>query len=101
MTNPPTAYQRRVWEYVQQIPAGEVRTYGEIAEALDIGRQQIGWILKQCANTVPWWRVVHDQGFLRIPGKLRLAQLILLEDEGIAVDIRVRRKYLRRSGTSS
>ena len=29
-----TAYQQRVWRALQQIPVGEVRTYGELASEL-------------------------------------------------------------------
>jgi AraC family transcriptional regulator of adaptative response/methylated-DNA-[protein]-cysteine methyltransferase len=29
-----TAFQQRVWQALQQIPAGETRTYSEIAEAM-------------------------------------------------------------------
>ncbi len=29
-----TAFQRRVWEALQQIPRGETRSYGEVAQAL-------------------------------------------------------------------
>jgi AraC family transcriptional regulator of adaptative response/methylated-DNA-[protein]-cysteine methyltransferase len=29
-----TAFQRQVWEYVRGIPAGETRTYGEVASGI-------------------------------------------------------------------
>lgn len=30
-----TAFQRRVWQAIATIPAGETRTYGELAQAID------------------------------------------------------------------
>ena len=43
-----TAFQRRVWEALRQIPRGETRTYAEIADTIgqaesDAGRRQCLW----------------------------------------------------------
>ncbi|AWI80036.1 MAG: cysteine methyltransferase [Betaproteobacteria bacterium HGW-Betaproteobacteria-13] len=59
-----TAFQRRVRDALQAIPAGEVRTYGEIARLLDSAPRAVG---QACgANpfplAVPCHRVVAAQG---------------------------------------
>ncbi|KXT77142.1 Methylated-DNA--protein-cysteine methyltransferase [Streptococcus sp. DD10] len=35
-----TAFQRRVWDYLANIPSGETRNYGEIAQALQVSSAQ-------------------------------------------------------------
>ncbi len=59
-----TAFQQRVWQQLQLIPLGEVRTYGEIARALNSGPRAVG---NACRNNplpvvVPCHRVVAANG---------------------------------------
>ena len=63
-----TAFQRRVWEHLQQIPAGETRSYAEIARALGKknGARAVG---SACAKNpvallVPCHRAVRTDGSL-------------------------------------
>jgi methylated-DNA-[protein]-cysteine S-methyltransferase len=37
-----TPFQRRVWQELLEIPAGETRTYGELARHLDSGARAVG-----------------------------------------------------------
>lgn len=63
-----TAFQRRVWEALQQIPRGETRSYGEIARA--IGQPTaVRAVARACgqnpvAIAVPCHRVVGKKGEL-------------------------------------
>ena len=63
-----TAFQRRVWEHLQQIPAGETRSYAGIARALGLksGARAVG---RACAKNpvallVPCHRAVRSDGSL-------------------------------------
>jgi AraC family transcriptional regulator of adaptative response/methylated-DNA-[protein]-cysteine methyltransferase len=61
-----TAFQRRVWEELRRIPAGETRSYSEVASAL--GRPQARRAVAQAcaanpvAIVVPCHRVVRSDG---------------------------------------
>jgi AraC family transcriptional regulator of adaptative response/methylated-DNA-[protein]-cysteine methyltransferase len=63
-----TAFQRRVWQELQQIPFGETRTYAEVAKA--IGQPKATRAVAQaCANNpaalvIPCHRVVREDGDL-------------------------------------
>lgn len=46
-----TPYQRRVWQLLQQIPAGEVRTYGELAAELGSSPRAVAQACR--ANPIP------------------------------------------------
>jgi AraC family transcriptional regulator of adaptative response/methylated-DNA-[protein]-cysteine methyltransferase len=63
-----TAFQRRVWEHLQEIPLGETRSYAEIARALGLknGARAVG---SACAKNpvaliVPCHRAVRSDGSL-------------------------------------
>jgi methylated-DNA-[protein]-cysteine S-methyltransferase len=90
-----TAFQQRVWRALLQIPAGETRSYGEIAEAVDApgAARAVG---AACgANPIP---VIVPCHRVLAAGKklggfsagLKWKQL-LLEREGVAKDIASRR----------
>jgi len=61
-----TAFQRRVWEYLQQIPRGETRSYSEVAR--DIGMPKATRaVARACATNpvavaIPCHRVVRVDG---------------------------------------
>ena len=61
-----TAFQRRVWEYLQSIPYGGTRSYGEIAKALRQPRASRA-VARACATNpvavvIPCHRVVRADG---------------------------------------
>jgi AraC family transcriptional regulator of adaptative response/methylated-DNA-[protein]-cysteine methyltransferase len=64
----PTAFQRRVWKALQEIPAGETRSYREVAAA--IGRPSAARaVARACATNpvavvIPCHRVVREGGDL-------------------------------------
>lgn len=61
-----TAFQRRVWQALQAIPAGETRSYSEIAEAVGAPKAARAVAAACAANriavAVPCHRVVHRDG---------------------------------------
>ncbi|MCA9379120.1 MGMT family protein [Candidatus Dojkabacteria bacterium] len=87
-------FKQHVLHVVQQIPAGKVASYGQVAAMADSPRaaRQVGWILAGLTTNealVPWWRVVNSKGHLSIRGGDMLAkfkQKELLENEGVEVD---------------
>lgn len=67
-----TPFQKRVWRALQKIPAGEVRTYGQIAKQLKTASQAVGNACR--ANPVPiiipCHRVVSATGLGGYMGKV-------------------------------
>lgn len=61
-----TAFRRRVWEALSRIPAGESRTYGELARRLHTAPRAIGGACgaNPIALVVPCHRVVGAHGSL-------------------------------------
>jgi methylated-DNA-protein-cysteine methyltransferase related protein len=84
----PEVLKLRIYEAVQQIPAGRVSTYGDIAtivggiDAWTIG-QALNRVPKEQQQAVPWQRVINAQGGISTRG---LLQRKLLEDEGVFFD---------------
>lgn len=67
-----TAYQRKVWRYLQSIPPGKTETYGEIAKALSSSARAVGnacranpWLL-----IIPCHRVVKKDNIGGFGGKI-------------------------------
>jgi alkylated DNA nucleotide flippase Atl1 len=57
------AYTELVLSLVEQIPPGQVATYGDIAELVGRGGpRQVGNVMAQFGGGVPWWRVVRADG---------------------------------------
>ena len=53
----------RVLEVVEQIPAGRVMSYGDVADYLgEGGPRQVGRVMALWGGAVPWWRVIHADG---------------------------------------
>ncbi len=93
----PTDFQEAFWSQVRQIPPGKVTTYGHIAEALGKPVETalaVGTALKKCPPDVPWWRVVRAGGHLIGAGDLRFAQIVMLESEGIELNLSVPAKRI-------
>lgn len=59
-----TGFQQRVWAELRRIPAGETRTYGEIARQLGSGPRAVGQACRAnpCPIVVPCHRVVAVNG---------------------------------------
>ncbi len=59
-----TAFQQKVWRYMQAIPVGETRSYGEVAKALNSSAQAVGNACR--ANyfpiVIPCHRIVSQSG---------------------------------------
>jgi alkylated DNA nucleotide flippase Atl1 len=78
---PATDFAARVLDVVEAIPAGQVMSYGDVAEYLgEGGPRQVGRVMALWGGGVPWWRVVHADGSL-LAGHERAA-LARYEDEG-------------------
>lgn len=83
-----------VLDLVEQLPAGQVSSYGAIAARAGIGPRQVARIMSTHGSAVPWWRVLRADG--SIPQQLLAQARPLLEAEGIAVaDGRVDRSTAR------
>ena len=71
---------------IAAIPAGEVMTYGEIAEEAGYpgAARAVGRLLATSDEGLPWWRVVTASGRL-VPGHER-NQARLLTAEGVSLN---------------
>jgi AraC family transcriptional regulator of adaptative response/methylated-DNA-[protein]-cysteine methyltransferase len=63
-----TAFQRRVWEYLQRIPRGETRSYSEVARKIGMPKATRA-VARACATNpvavaIPCHRVVREDGEL-------------------------------------
>lgn len=96
----PSAYNTLVWLIARQIPEGKVSTYGQIASmipppaGMDLkaynrsSPRWVGMALRALSdNTVPWQRVINNQGKISLPsGKGYEEQRHRLRLEGIHFD---------------
>lgn len=66
-----TAFQRKVWHYLQTIPVGETRTYSDVANELDSSARAVGNACKAnpYAIVIPCHRVVSKTGLGGYYGK--------------------------------
>ena len=78
-------FEARVTAAVRGIRAGELATYGEIAEEAGFpgAARAVGNLLSKSGAEMPWWRVVRADGSLA--ARNRTEQVRLLESEGIPV----------------
>jgi methylated-DNA-protein-cysteine methyltransferase-like protein len=91
-TGKPLTFDQRVYRLVGRIPAGQLATYGQIAELLGAygAARQVGWALRRLPlpSSVPWQRVVNAQGRISMDPSRQGSdwmQRELLLAEGIAV----------------
>jgi methylated-DNA-[protein]-cysteine S-methyltransferase len=101
-TDGATPFQRSVWEVLQKIPRGEVRTYGQVAAAVGSpgGARAVGQAVgsNPFAISVPCHRVVAGDGALTgFGGGLAVKERLLLI-EGWAQASAQRRRTERRKG---
>ena len=81
---PPSAYARLVLDVVDQIPAGKVLSYGDVAELMGRGSARtVGAVMSGHGREVPWHRVVQASG--RPAEPLLQEALALLVAEGCPV----------------
>ncbi|MBO0805368.1 MAG: MGMT family protein [Nocardiopsaceae bacterium] len=65
---PVDEYSSRVLDVVDEIPAGRVMSYGDIAEYLSAeyhvtgGPRQVGRVMATFGGGVAWWRVIRADG---------------------------------------
>jgi methylated-DNA-protein-cysteine methyltransferase-like protein len=88
-------FSDRVYWLVQQIPAGRVATYGQIAMLAGSPRaaRAVGNLMKRSLREyveLPWQRVINASGGISFKGDLARAelQLDLLQTEGVSFDKR-------------
>jgi AraC family transcriptional regulator of adaptative response/methylated-DNA-[protein]-cysteine methyltransferase len=92
-----TAFRRQVWEALRRIPAGETRSYGQIAAAVGAPRaaRAVGTACatNPVAIVVPCHRVVGSDGSLHgyAYGLARKRQLLDAEAGAIAAETRTNR----------
>ena len=85
---PDYALYEKIYTAVEQVPAGQVATYGDIATVVGGGcdARTVGYALNELPDgraSVPWQRVINRQGGISTRG---LQQRQLLEDEGVPFD---------------
>ena len=74
-------YSARVLDVVDEIPRGQVMTYGDIAEVIgDGGPRQVGRVMFTYGGGVAWWRVIRADG--TPPSGHEAAALARYLDEG-------------------
>jgi alkylated DNA nucleotide flippase Atl1 len=77
-------FAEAVLDVVDQIPAGMVLTYGDVAELLARGGpRQVGSVLSRHGSSVAWWRVIRASG--EAPQGLREEALAHWRAEGTAM----------------
>lgn len=104
MYNPPDpkTYHAIVWKIVEQIPAGRVSTYGQIASMIPppegvepptydrLAPRWVGNAMNAVSSsqstTIPWQRVINSKGMISLPEGSRAAveQRARLAREGLA-----------------
>ena len=56
-------FAEAVLDIVDQIPAGKVLAYGDVAEILGRGGpRQVGAVMSRYGSSVTWWRVIRASG---------------------------------------
>lgn len=56
-------FAEAVLDVVENIPVGQVASYGDIAQLLGRGGpRQVGQVMSLRGEAVPWWRVVRSDG---------------------------------------
>jgi methylated-DNA-protein-cysteine methyltransferase related protein len=86
----------KIYHAVKRIPRGRVASYGQIATlaGLDGHARQVGYALHALPSKldVPWHRVVNAKGEIspRSSGDSHELQRLLLEEEGVELDLRGR-----------
>lgn len=86
-----TGFQQSVWHYLRSIPAGEVRTYGEVAAELGSSARAVGNACRRnpLPLVIPCHRVVSASGIGGFAGHIAGTQIDtkrqLLAHEGVEI----------------
>jgi methylated-DNA-protein-cysteine methyltransferase-like protein len=84
-----TRFHRAVYRVVEEIPRGQVATYGQLAALLGWPRaaRAVGYAMRHCPPDVPWHRVVNARGGISVRANLggMVTQRVLLAQEGVQV----------------
>jgi methylated-DNA-protein-cysteine methyltransferase-like protein len=80
----------RIYTACEQVPSGQVATYGDIATIVGGGcdARTVGYALNELPQdraSVPWQRIINKEGGISTRG---LTQRQILEDEGVEFDAR-------------
>jgi methylated-DNA-protein-cysteine methyltransferase related protein len=91
-TGPDRTLYERIYAAVGGVPRGMVATYGDIAAIVgDCDARTVGYALNEVPkgreSEVPWQRIINSQGGISTRGA---EQRRLLEEEGVAFDVRGR-----------
>jgi len=77
-------FAEAVLDIVDQIPAGKVLAYSDVAELLGQGGpRQVGSVMSRYGSSVAWWRVIRASG--EAPEALRDEALAHWRSEGTAL----------------
>ncbi|MBN1326646.1 MAG: MGMT family protein [Candidatus Cloacimonetes bacterium] len=84
------AYQR-IYQVIRQIPAGQVATYGQIADLAGYSRlaRMVGYALHAATadENLPWHRVVNARGRISLQDEDgRKMQEAMLKNEGVSIN---------------
>ena len=67
----PTPAQQAIWAVVGAIPAGQVMSYGQVADRAGLGRaaRMVSMALRNAPDglNLPWHRVINSQGKISFP----------------------------------
>ncbi len=76
-------FANRVLDIIRAVPPGQVVTYGQVAALAGYPHRarQVGQALRNCAQDVPWHRVLGAGGSVRVDPPQK--QLELLNGEGV------------------
>lgn len=91
MNEEPSPGELALWQVLALIPAGQVVTYGQLAELAGLPRQarRVGRLLAQLPEdtSLPWHRVINAQGRLSLASQSTAAALQTerLRSEGVDV----------------
>ena len=77
-----TERERRIIDVLVSLDAGEVTTYGDIAEVAGYPKMSrlVGRIVGHTDVEIPWWRVVNSTGHLRSSDPKEQAEILAEED---------------------
>ncbi|MEN9407615.1 MAG: hypothetical protein RLZZ455_831 [Candidatus Parcubacteria bacterium] len=83
-------FKKRVIALIRLIPHARVASYGQIALYAGLPRaaREVGGILKESQEDLPWWRVLNNAGRISIEGNWNAdkpLQSKLLQAEGVEV----------------
>lgn len=76
-----TSSIERILSVVEDIPRGQVLSYGDIAKLLGIGPREVARVMAMQGDEVAWWRVLRSDGTCAPP--IEQKQLYLLHAEGV------------------